>query len=194
MNKLNIIVSGIVKNNPTFVLVLGMCPTLGTTTSAENGMGMGLATMAVLIMSNLVISLIKNIIPDKVRIPAFIVVIASFVTVIQMLMQAYVPGLYATLGLFIPLIVVNCIVLGRAEAFAAKNNAVASMFDGIGMGLGFTIALTLLGAVREFLGTGKIFDLTIMPEEYGMLVFVLAPGAFIALGYLIALINSFKKA
>ena len=194
MNKLNIIVSGIVKNNPTFVLVLGMCPTLGTTTSAENGMGMGLATMAVLIMSNLVISLIKNIIPDKVRIPAFIVVIASFVTVIQMLMQAYVPGLYATLGLFIPLIVVNCIVLGRAEAFAAKNNALASMFDGIGMGLGFTIALTLLGAVREFLGTGKIFDLTIMPEEYGMLVFVLAPGAFIALGYLIALINSFKKA
>ena len=194
MNKLNIIVSGIVKNNPTFVLVLGMCPTLGTTTSAENGMGMGLATMAVLIMSNLVISLIKNIIPDKVRIPAFIVVIASFVTVIQMLMQAYVPGLYATLGLFIPLIVVNCIVLGRAEAFAAKNNALASMFDGIGMGLGFTIALTLLGAVREFLGTGKIFDLTILPEEYGMLVFVLAPGAFIALGYLIALINSFKKA
>ena len=136
----------------------------------------------------------KNLIPDMVRIPSFIVVIASFVTLLQMVMQAYVPGLYATLGLFIPLIVVNCIVLGRAEAFAAKNNAVASMFDGIGMGLGFTIALTLLGAVREFLGTGKIFDLTIMPEEYGMLVFVLAPGAFIALGYLIALINSFKKA
>ena len=139
--------------------------------------------------------LIENIRPtDMVRIPSFIVVIASFVTLLQMVMQAYVPGLYATLGLFIPLIVVNCIVLGRAEAFAAKNNAVASMFDGIGMGLGFTIALTLLGAVREFLGTGKIFDLTIMPEEYGMLVFVLAPGAFIALGYLIALINSFKKA
>ena len=136
----------------------------------------------------------KNLIPDMVRIPSFIVVIASFVTLLQMVMQAYVPGLYATLGLFIPLIVVNCIVLGRAEAFAAKNNAVASMFDGIGMGLGFTIALTLLGAVREFLGTGKVFDLTIMPEEYGMLVFVLAPGAFIALGYLIALINSFKKA
>ena len=136
----------------------------------------------------------KNLIPDMVRIPSFIVVIASFVTLLQMVMQAYVPGLYATLGLFIPLIVVNCIVLGRAEAFAAKNNALASMFDGIGMGLGFTIALTLLGAVREFLGTGKIFDLTIMPEEYGMLVFVLAPGAFIALGYLIALINSFKKA
>ena len=154
-------------------------------------MGMGLATMFVLICSNVVISLIKNLIPDMVRIPSFIVVIASFVTLLQMVMQAYVPGLYATLGLFIPLIVVNCIVLGRAEAFAAKNNAIASMFDGIGMGLGFT---TLLGAVREFLGTGKIFDLTIMPEEYGMLVFVLAPGAFIALGYLIALINSFKKA
>ena len=136
----------------------------------------------------------KNLIPDMVRIPSFIVVIASFVTLLQMVMQAYVPGLYATLGLFIPLIVVNCIVLGRAEAFAAKNNALASMFDGIGMGLGFTIALTLLGAVREFLGTGKIFDLTILPEEYGMLVFVLAPGAFIALGYLIALIKSFKKA
>ena len=140
------------------------------------------------------ISLIKNLIPDMVRIPAFIVVIASFVTLLQMVMQAFVPALYATLGLFIPLIVVNCIVLGRAEAFAAKNGPVASLFDGLGMGLGFTIALTLLGAVREFLGTGKIFNLTILPEEYGMLVFVLAPGAFIALGYLIALINSFKKA
>ena len=179
--------NGIVKENPTFVLLLGMCPTLGTTSSAINGMGMGLATMFV------VISLIKNLIPDMVRIPSFIVVIASFVTLLQMVMQAYVPGLYATLGLFIPLIVVNCIVLGRAEAFAAKNNAVASMFDGIGMGLGFTIALTLLGAVREFLGTGKVFDFAILPEEYGMLVFVLAPGAFIALGYLIALINSLKK-
>ena len=139
------------------------------------------------------ISLIKNLIPDMVRIPSFIVVIASFVTLLQMVMQAYVPGLYATLGLFIPLIVVNCIVLGRAEAFAAKNNPISSMFDGIGMGLGFTIALTLLGAVREFLGTGKVFDFAIFPEEYGMLVFVLAPGAFIALGYLIALINSLKK-
>ena len=158
------------------------------------GMGMGLATMFVLICSNVVISLIKNLIPDMVRIPSFIVVIASFVTLLQMVMQAYVPGLYATLGLFIPLIVVNCIVLGRAEAFAAKNNPIASFFDGLGMGLGFTIALTLLGAVREFLGTGKVFDLTILPEEYGMLVFVLAPGAFIALGYLIALINSLKKA
>ena len=209
MNNFKVMMNGIIKENPTFVLLLGMCPTLGTTSSAINGMGMGLATMFVLICSNVVISLIKNLIPDMVRIPSFIVVIASFVTLLQMVMQAYVPGLYATLGLFIPLIVVNCIVLGRAEAFAAKNNALASMFDGIGMGLGFTIALTLLGAVREFLGTGKIFDLTILPEEfgtgkifnltilpeeYGMLVFVLAPGAFIALGYLIALINSFKKA
>ena len=180
--------NGIIKENPTFVLLLGMCPTLGTTSSAINGMGMGLATMFVLICSNVVISAIKNLIPDMVRIPSFIVVIASFVTLLQMIMQAY-----ATLGLFIPLIVVNCIVLGRAEAFAAKNNPVASLFDGLGMGLGFTIALTLLGAVREFLGTGKIFNLSILPEEYGMLVFVLAPGAFIALGYLIALINSMKK-
>ena len=190
----DVLMNGIVKENPTFVLLLGMCPTLGTTSSAINGMGMGLATMFVLICSNVVISAIKNLIPDMVRIPSFIVVIASFVTLLQMVMQAYVPALYATLGLFIPLIVVNCIVLGRAEAFAAKNNPVASFFDGLGMGLGFTIALTLLGAVREFLGTGKIFNLTILPEEYGMLVFVLAPGAFIALGYLIALVNSFKKA
>ena len=183
MNNFKVMMNGIIKENPTFVLLLGMCPTLGTTSSAINGMGMGLATMFVLICSNVVISSIKNLIPDMVRIPSFIVVIASFVTLLQMVMQAYVPDLYATLGLFIPLIVVNCIVLGRAEAF-----------DGLGMGLGFTIALTLLGAVREFLGTGKIFNLTIMPEEYGMLVFVLAPGAFIALGYLIALINSLKKA
>ena len=194
MNNFKVLMNGIVKDNPTFVLLLGMCPTLGTTSSAINGMGMGLATMFVLICSNVVISAIKNLIPDMVRIPSFIVVIASFVTLLQMVMQAYVPALYATLGLFIPLIVVNCIVLGRAEAFAAKNNPVASFFDGLGMGLGFTIALTLLGAVREFLGTGKIFNLTILPEEYGMLVFVLAPGAFIALGYLIALVNSFKKA
>ena len=194
MNKMSIILNGIIKENPTFVLLLGMCPTLGTTSSAINGMGMGLATMFVLICSNVVISLIKNLIPDMVRIPSFIVVIASFVPLLLMVMQAYVPGLYATLGLFIPLIVVNCIVLGRAEAFAAKNNALSSMFDGIGMVLGFTIALTLLGAVREFLGTGKVFNLSFIPEEYGMLVFVLAPGAFIALGYLIALINSLKKA
>ena len=192
MNNFKVLMNGIIKENPTFVLLLGMCPTLGTTSSAINGMGMGLATMFVLICSNVVISAIKNLIPDMVRIPSFIVVIASFVTLLQMVMQAYVPALYATLGLFIPLIVVNCIVLGRAEAFAAKNNPMASFFDGLG--LGFTIALTLLGAVREFLGTGKIFNLTILPEEYGMLVFVLAPGAFIALGYLIALVNSFKKA
>ena len=185
---------GIVKENPTFVLLLGMCPTLGTTSSAINGMGMGLATMFVLICSNIVISSIKKLVPDMVRIPIFIVVIASFVTVLQMVMQAYVPALYATLGLFIPLIVVNCILLGRAEAFAAKNNPVASFFDGLGMGLGFTIALTLLGGVREFLGTGKIFNITIMPEQYGMLIFVLAPGAFIVLGYLIAIVNRLKKA
>ena len=186
--------NGIVKANPTFVLLLGMCPTLGTTSSAINGMGMGLATAFVLICSNVVISAIKNLIPDMVRIPAFVVVIASFVTLLQMIMQAYVPGLYATLGLFIPLIVVNCILLGRAEAFAAKNGPVASMFDGLGMGLGFTIGLTTLGAVRELLGTGKIFGLTIYPEDCGMLLFVLAPGAFIALGYLIALVNKMKKA
>ena len=194
MNNFKVLMNGIVKENPTFVLLLGMCPTLGTTSSAINGMGMGLATMFVLICSNVVISSIKNLIPDMVRIPAFIVVIASFVTLWQMIMQAYVPALYATLGLFIPLIVVNCILLGRAEAFAAKNGPVPSFFDGLGMGLGFTLALTILGGVREFLGTGKLFDIAIMPEQYGMLIFVLAPGAFIALGYLIAIVNKLKKA
>lgn len=194
MNNFKVLMNGIVKENPTFVLLLGMCPTLGTTSSAINGMGMGLATMFVLICSNVVISSIKNLIPDMVRIPAFIVVIASFVTLLQMIMQAYVPALYATLGLFIPLIVVNCILLGRAEAFAAKNGPVPSFFDGLGMGLGFTLALTILGCVREFLGTGKLFDIAIMPEQYGMLIFVLAPGAFIALGYLIAIVNKLKKA
>ena len=159
MNNFKVLMNGIVKENPTFVLLLGMCPTLGTTSSAINGMGMGLATMFVLICSNVVISLIKNLVPDMVRIPIFVVVIASFVTLLQMVMQAYVPALYATLGLFIPLIVVNCILLGRAEAFAAKNNPLSSFFDGLGMGLGFTIALTLLGGVREFLGTGKLFNL-----------------------------------
>ena len=193
MNNFKVLMNGIIKENPTFVLLLGMCPTLGTTSSAINGMSMGLATMFVLILSNLVISLIKNLIPDMVRIPSFIVVIASVVTLLQMLMQAYLPDIYATLGLFIPLIVVNCIILGRAEAFAAKNGPVASIFDGIGMGLGFTIALTLLGAVREILGTGKLFGFTLMPEEYGMLVFVLAPGAFIALGYLIAIVNKLRS-
>lgn len=193
MNNFRVLMNGIIKENPTFVLLLGMCPTLGTTSSAINGMGMGLATMFVLICSNVVISAIKNLIPDMVRIPSFIVVIASFVTLLQMIMQAYVPGLYATLGLFIPLIVVNCIVLGRAEAFAAKNGPVASLFDGLGMGLGFTLGLTLLGAMRELLGTGKVFSVTVFPEDYGMLLFVLAPGAFIALGYLIALVNRMKS-
>ena len=193
MSKLQLITKGILKENPTFVLILGMCPTLGVTSTAINGMGMGVATMAVLIMSNIVISLIKNLIPDKVRIPAFIVVIASFVTLLQMLMQAYLPSLYASLGLFIPLIVVNCIILGRAEAFAAKNTALPSLFDGLGMGLGFTWALTLLGAVRELLGTGAVFGFTLLPSATNMLVFVLAPGAFIVLGYLIAIVNKIKK-
>ncbi len=192
-NNIKVMMNGIIKENPTFVLLLGMCPTLGTTSSAINGMGMGLATMFVLICYKVVISAIKRLIPDMVRIPSFIVVIASFVTLLQMVMQAYVPALYATLGLFIPLIVVNCIVLGRAEAFAAKNGPIPSLFDGLGMGLGFTIALTLLGAVRELLGTGKIFNLTLFPEDYGMLVFVLAPGAFIALGYLCAIVNKIIK-
>lgn len=194
MNNFKVLMNGIIKENPTFVLLLGMCPTLGTTSSALNGMSMGLATTFVLVCSNVVISLIKNLIPDMVRIPAFIVVIASFVTALQMCMQAFVPDIYATLGLFIPLIVVNCIILGRAEAFASKNGVVPSFFDGVGVGLGFTIALTVLGAVREILGTGKIFGLEVWPEDYGMLMFVLAPGAFIVLGYLIAIVNKLKKA
>ena len=189
-----ILFNGIIKENPVFVLLLGMCPTLGTTSSALNGLSMGLATAFVLVASNVVISLVKNIIPDKVRIPSFIVVIATFVTVVEMTMQAYLPALYESLGLFIPLIVVNCIVLGRAEAFAAKNTVLSSTFDGLGMGLGFTMALTLLGATREILGTGKVFSFAIFPEKYGMLIFVLAPGAFIALGYLIAVFNKLRKA
>ena len=192
-DKLLLVWRGVIKENPTFVLLLGMCPTLGTTSSALNGMSMGLATMAVLIFSNLIISLIKNLVPDMVRIPAFIVVIASLVTILQMCIKAYAPEIDASLGLFIPLIVVNCIILGRAEAFAAKNGPIASIFDGIGMGLGFTLGLTLLGAVRELLGTGKVFSLTLFPDNYGALVFVLAPGAFIALGYLIAIVNKLKK-
>lgn len=194
MSNMKILMNGIIKENPTFVLLLGMCPTLGTTSSALNGMSMGLATMFVLICSNVVISALKNLIPDMVRIPAYIVVIATFVTVVQMCMEAFVPALYASLGLFIPLIVVNCIVLGRAEAFAAKNSIFPSILDGIGMGLGFTLALTLLGAIREMLGTGKFFGFSFMPEEYGSLIFVLAPGAFIALGYLIAIVNKLRKA
>ena len=194
MKNLRILFNGLIKENPTFVLLLGMCPTLGTTSSALNGMSMGLATTAVLICSNFIISCIKKLIPDMVRIPSFIVVIASLVTILQMLIKAYAPEVDKSLGLFIPLIVVNCIILGRAEAFAAKNSPVVSIFDGIGMGLGFTIALTLLGASRELFGTGKVFGFTLFPENYGALVFVLAPGAFIALGYLIALINKLKKA
>ena len=193
MNKLQLILKGIIKENPVFVLVLGMCPTLGTTTSATNGLGMGAATTAVLIMSNLVISLIKNFIPDKVRIPAFIVVIASFVTMIQLLMQAFMPPLYEALGVFIPLIVVNCIILGRAEAFASKNGPLDSMLDGLGIGLGFTTALTLIGSIREILGSGAIFGVNLGITDYMPLVFVLAPGGFIVLGYLMALFNKFVK-
>ena len=187
MNKLKIILSGIVKNNPTFVLVLGMCPTLGTTTSAENGMGMGLATMAVLIMSNLVISLVKNIIPDKVRIPAFIVIIASFVTIIEMLMKAFVPALYASLGVFIPLIVVNCIILGRAEMFACKNNVVDSALDGVGMGLGYTLTATLMASIREILGSGTWLGFQVIPESVAKVsIMTQAPGAFFCFGLLMA--------
>ena len=188
MNRLQILTKGIIKENPTFVLLLGMCPTLGTTTSAINGMGMGVATMFVLILSNIVISLIKNLIPAKVRIPSFIVVIASFVTVVQLCMEAYLPDLYATLGVFIPLIVVNCIILGRAEAFASKNGVIDSALDGVGIGLGFTLSLTVLGAVREMLGSGSIFGMKFI-EGDGILLFVLAPGAFIALAYLLVIFN-----
>ena len=192
MNYLKTFTNGLLKENPTFVLLLGMCPTLGTTTSGMNGLGMGLATTFVLIGSNVVISLLKNLIPNKVHIPAYIVIIATFVTILQMVMEAYMPALYESLGLFIPLIVVNCIVLGRAESFAAKNNHFASFLDGAGIGLGFTFALTLLGSVRELLGTGNVFSFRLFPENYGMLIFVLAPGAFIALGYLIAIINKLQ--
>ncbi len=188
MSKLQLLTKGLIKENPTFVLMLGMCPTLGTTTSSLNGLGMGVATMFVLTLSNMAISLIKNVVPGKVRIPAFIVVIASFVTVVQLLMEAYLPDLYATLGVFIPLIVVNCIILGRAEAFASKNNVLDSALDGLGIGLGFTMSLTILGSVREILGSGSIFGLKFIPGD-AMLVFVLAPGAFIALGYLLVIFN-----
>ena len=193
MKALKIFLNGVVKENPTFVLLLGMCPTLGTPSSAINGMSMGLATMVVLVFSNFIISLIKNLVPNMVRIPAFVVVIASLVTILQMLIKAYAPEVDKSLGLFIPLIVVNCIILGRAEAFAAKNNPLDSIFDGLGIGIGFTLALTLLGAVRELLGTGRVFDIALFPENYGALLFVLAPGAFIALGYLIAIVNKLKK-
>jgi electron transport complex protein RnfE len=200
MNQWNNFSKGFIKDNPVFVLFLGLCPTLGVTTSAFNGLGMGLATTFVLLMSNLVVSIIKSLIPDKVRIPTFIVVIASFVTIVEMVMEAYLPSLFEQLGLFIPLIVVNCLVLGRAEAFASKNDIFSSIIDGLGMGLGFSFALTLLGAVREILGSGTIFGLNLhlFPLDKDgnpitMLVFVLAPGAFLALGYLIVLINKLKK-
>ncbi len=194
MNKaLKTLTNGILRENPTFSLVLGMCPTLATTTSAINGMSMGLATTFVLICSNMAISLLRNLIPDKVRIPAFIVVIATFVTIVQLIMQAYTPALYDSLGLFIPLIVVNCIVLGRAEAFAAKNNVGLSALDGMGMGLGFTLSLSVIGCIRELLGTGKIFGLSVYPETYGMLIFVLAPGAFIVLSYLMGLVHKLRN-
>ena len=193
MNKLQLIWKGVIKENPTFVLILGMCPTLGTTTSAMNVLGMGVATMAVRIMGNLVISLIKNLIPDKVRIPAFIVVIASFVTIIELLMKAYVPALYATLGVFIPLIVVNCVILGRAEAFASKNGPFDSILDGVGIGIGFTLSLTAIGAIREILGGGAIFGCSLGIADYTPLIFVLAPGAFFVLGYLMVLFNKYLK-
>jgi Na+-translocating ferredoxin:NAD+ oxidoreductase subunit E len=192
MSNLQTLSKGLLKENPVFVLLLGLCPTLGVTTSAINGLGMGLATTFVLVMSNLVVSIVKNAIPDKVRIPSFIVIIASFVTIVELVMQGYVPALFDQLGLFIPLIVVNCIVLGRAEAFASKNSIGASLLDGLGMGLGFAFALTVLGAVREFLGSGAIFGQKVIQGDL-MLVFVLAPGAFIVLGYLIALTKIINK-
>ena len=191
-NKLSLISRGLVKENPTFVLVLGMCPTLAVTTSAVNGLSMGLATMFVLIMSNIVISLISPLVPDKVHIPVYIVVIATFVTLLQLLMQAYVPEIYKTLGLFIPLIVVNCIVLGRAEAFASRNGAFDSALDGIGIGLGFTVSLTVIGLVREILGSGAAFGCKLFQGD-GILAFVMAPGAFLVLGYLMVLFNKFVK-
>lgn len=187
------LVNGLIKENPTFVLMLGMCPTLAVTTSAVNGLGMGLTTMVVLALSNLFISLLRKIIPDRVRIPAFIVIIASFVTVVELLLKAFLPFLYDALGLYIPLIVVNCIILGRAEAYASKNDAISSLFDGIGMGLGFTVALTIIGAIRELLGAGEVFGLHIMPESYvPCSIFVLAPGAFFVLAALTAIQNKVK--
>jgi electron transport complex protein RnfE len=194
MSNIKVLLNGMIKKNPTFVLTLGMCPTLATTTSAINGFSMGLATMAVLICTNFVISCIKKITPDMVRIPVFIVVIAAFVTILQMVMSAYAPdSINQALGLFIPLIVVNCIILGRAESFACKNSPLASIFDGIGIGLGFTGALTLLGCVRELLGAGSIFGINLLPETANILLFILPPGAFITLGYLSAIINKIKR-
>ncbi len=184
--------NGIIKENPTFVLMLGMCPTLAVTTAAVNGLGMGLSTRVVLALSNLMISLLRRIIPDSVRMPAYIVIVASFVTVVQLLMQAFVGSLYDTLGIYIPLIVVNCIILGRAESYASKNPPIASLFDGIGMGLGFTGALTILGAVRELIGNGTVFGLRLIPADFTVPIFVLAPGAFFVLAALTALQNKLK--
>ncbi len=192
MSKWSTLTDGFVKNNPTFVLVLGMCPTLATTTSAINGLEMGLATLFVLVLSNIVISLIAPMVPDKVHIPVYIVVIATFVTVLQFIMQAYTPDAYKTLGLFIPLIVVNCIVLGRAEAFANKHGVLDSLLDGIGVGLGFTVSLTVIGIVREILGSGSVFGWKFIPGD-GILAFVMAPGAFLVLGYLMVLFNKYLK-
>jgi Na+-translocating ferredoxin:NAD+ oxidoreductase subunit E len=194
MDQWNNFAKGFIKENPVFVLLLGMCPMLGVTSSAFNGLGMGLATTFVLLMANIVVSLVKNQIPDKVRIPSFIVIIAAFVTVVELIMEAYLPALFKSLGIFIPLIVVNCLVLGRAEAFASKSNLKTSAIDGLGMGLGFSFALVTLGGVRELLGSGRVFDFPVFSENYVALLFVLAPGAFIVLGYLIAIINRFKKA
>jgi electron transport complex protein RnfE len=194
MSNLKHFTNGILRENPTLVLLIGMCPVLAVSTSAINGLGMGAATTFVLTMSNLVIALIKNLVPNKVRIPIFVVVIASFVTIVQMVMEAFVPTLYKALGVFVPLIVVNCIILARAEAFAQKNTVVASILDGLGMGLGFTMALTTLGAIREALGNGSIFNIRFVSEDAStILVFILSPGAFIALGYLIAVVNRLKS-
>ena len=185
--------NGLIKENPTFVLMLGMCPTLAVTTSAINGIGMGLTTTAVLIMSNIMISILRKVIPDGVRIPAFIVVIASFVTITELLLKAYIPSLYEALGLYIPLIVVNCIILGRAESYASKNGVIFSAFDGLGMGLGFTLGLTCIGLIRELVGNGSVFDISVLPESYEPLtIFILAPGAFLVLAFLVALMNKLK--
>ncbi len=193
MNQMQNLTKGFIKENPVFVMLLGMCPTLGTSTSALNGLGMGLATTFVLVMANVAISLVKNVIPDKVRIPSYIVIVASFVTMVDLSMEGFLPALHEQLGLFIPLIVVNCIVLGRAEAFASKNTVWSSLIDGLGMGLGFAFALTLLGSIREILGSGKLFGITLFPETYAMIIFVLAPGAFIALGFIIATMNRISQ-
>ncbi len=193
MNQFKNLTKGFLKESPTFVLVLGTCPTLAVTSSASNALGMGLATTFVLACSNMVISLVKNEIPDKVRIPSYIVIIAAFVTVVELVMKAYTPALSKSLGIFIPLIVVNCIVLGRAEAFASKNNVLSSIIDGLGMGLGFTMALFVLGSIRELLGNGSILSISFFPDNYAMLLFVLAPGAFIVYGYVMAIVQKINK-